>query len=163
LLLLLAVALVSGNLASRLRRETDRLRRREKEMHGLYEFSRRLAACFTIPGLIAAIQHHLSDTLGQQVTFFVATSEGLFEPPESRFAPETVQDSAAAMTSEIGALSRLIVDSPTAEVWLLRAVSSDASMHGIIAINIGSGSENAIASKTRRIEAMLDEASLTLQ
>jgi K+-sensing histidine kinase KdpD len=163
LMLLLAVALVSGNLASRLRRETDRLRRSEKEMQGLYEFSRRLAACFTIPDLIAAIQHHLSDTLGQQATFFVATSEGHFEPPESRFAPDAVQHSAAAMTSEIGALSRLIVDSPTSEVWLLRAVSSDANMHGVIAINIGSGSEQAIASQTRRIEAMLDEASLTLQ
>jgi K+-sensing histidine kinase KdpD len=163
LLLLLAVALVSGNLASRLRCETDRLRRREKEIHGLYEFSRRLAACFTIPDLIAAIQHHLSDTLGQQAAFFVATSEGHFEPPESRFAPETVQDSAAAMTSEIGALSRLIVDSPTSEVWLLRAVSSDTNMHGVIAINIGHGSEQAIASRTRRVEAMLEEVSLTLQ
>jgi K+-sensing histidine kinase KdpD len=163
LLLLLAVALVSGNLASRLRRETERLRRREKEIQSLYEFSRRLAACFTIPDLIAAIQHHLSDSLGQQAAFFVATSEGHFEPPESRFAPEAVHGSAVAMISEIGALSSLIVDSPTEEVWLLRAVSSGTNMHGVIAINIGSGSEQTITNRTQRIEAMLEEVSLTLQ
>ena len=48
LLLFLVVALVSSNLASRLRRETDMLRQREKEIQNLYEFSRRLAACFTV-------------------------------------------------------------------------------------------------------------------
>lgn len=163
LLLLLAVALVSGNLASRLRRETERLRRREKEIHDLYEFSRRLASCFTIPDLIAAIQHHLSDSLGQQAAFFVATSDGHFEPPESCFASEVVQDSAAAMISETGTVSRLVLDPPTEDVWLLRAISSETKKHGVIAINIGIGSEQVIASRTRRIEAMLEEASLTLQ
>src|SRR3984885_10285988 len=65
LMLFLVVALVSSNLASRLRRETDTLRQREKEIQNLYEFSRRLAACFTVSDLIAAIQTFLSRTLGQ--------------------------------------------------------------------------------------------------
>jgi K+-sensing histidine kinase KdpD len=163
LLLLLAVALVSGSLASRLRQETETLRRREREIHGLHEFSRRLAACFTIPDLIAASQHHLSDTFGQQTAFFVTTSEGYFEPPQSGFAPDAVQECAAAMITEAEAVSRLIVDSPTAEVWLLRAISSESKTHGVIAINIGSGSGQAIASRRQRIETMLEEASLTLQ
>ena len=60
LLLFLIVALVSSNLAWRLRRETQALRRREQEIHELYEFSQRLAACFTVSDLIAAIQHYLS-------------------------------------------------------------------------------------------------------
>src|SRR5580698_10296449 len=60
LLLFLVVALVSSNLASRLRRETEALRRREKEIQQLYEFSRRLAACFTVSDLISAIQNYLS-------------------------------------------------------------------------------------------------------
>ena len=52
LLLFLFVAFVSGNLASRLRNETETLRQRETELQYLYEFSRRLAACFTVPDLI---------------------------------------------------------------------------------------------------------------
>ncbi|MEI9924558.1 MAG: DUF4118 domain-containing protein [Bradyrhizobium sp.] len=66
LLLFLVVALVSSNLASRLRRETDMLRLREKEIQNLYEFSRRLAACFTVSDLIAAIQTYLSGTLASR-------------------------------------------------------------------------------------------------
>src|ERR1700688_889577 len=50
LMLFLVVALVSSNLASRLRLETETLRRREKEIQNLYEFSRRLAGWFTRSG-----------------------------------------------------------------------------------------------------------------
>ena len=70
-MLFLVVALVSSNLASRLRRETEALRQREKEIQQLYEFSRRLAACFTVSDLISAIQNYLSRALGQQAAFFV--------------------------------------------------------------------------------------------
>src|ERR1017187_2352058 len=80
LLLFLVVALVSSNLASRLRRETETLRLREKEIHHLYEFSRLLAACFTVSDLIAAIQKYLAGTLGQQAVFFAAVADGRFEP-----------------------------------------------------------------------------------
>ncbi|HLI99980.1 MAG TPA: DUF4118 domain-containing protein, partial [Bradyrhizobium sp.] len=48
LLLFLVVALVSSNLASRLRQETETLRQRERDIQNLYDFSRRLAACFTV-------------------------------------------------------------------------------------------------------------------
>ena len=70
LLLFLVVALVSSNLASRLRHETETLRQREKEIQQLYEFSRRLAACFTVSDLVSAIQNYLSRALGQQAVFF---------------------------------------------------------------------------------------------
>src|ERR1700682_4919408 len=59
LLLFLAVALVSSNLASRLRRETETLRQREQEIQHLYEFSRLLAGCFTVWGLFFAIRNFL--------------------------------------------------------------------------------------------------------
>jgi two-component system sensor histidine kinase KdpD len=65
LLLFLVVALVSSNLASRLRRETEMLRQREREIQLLFAFSRRLAACFTISDLISAIETYLSAALGK--------------------------------------------------------------------------------------------------
>ena len=63
LLLFLIVSLVCSNLASRLRKETEALRQREKEMHALYDFSRRLASCFTVADLISAIQQHFARRL----------------------------------------------------------------------------------------------------
>jgi K+-sensing histidine kinase KdpD len=163
LLLFLAVALVCSNLASRLQRETQRLRRRETEIQYLYEISRRLAACFTVSDLISAIQQYLCRSLGRQATFFVTMADGHSESPDSGSAPETVQENAASMISEIGSPPRTIIDGPTQEVWLLRAVSSETAVHGVIAINIGHGSRDTIEQTTQRIEIILEEVSLTLQ
>lgn len=162
LLLFLIVSLVSSNLASRLRKETDALRRRELEMHTLYDFSRRLAACFTIADLISAIQQYLEQTFGHPATFVVATADGQFEPPDPQFAPSEVQAGIAVMNSGIGPLSRTIVVENRKEIWLLRAISSNGAVHGVIAVHVGFGSRQTIKARTRRIEAILDETALTL-
>jgi K+-sensing histidine kinase KdpD len=162
LLLFLVVSLVSSNLASRLKRETDALRRREREMQKLYELSQRLAACFTIGDLVSAIQDYLAANLGPQAAFFVATPDSHFEPPESK-APKAVLDSVASMAAVAGAPGRTIVDATNQEVWLLRAVSTETTVHGVIAINIGNGTSEAIKSKTAGVEAIVEEVALTLQ
>jgi K+-sensing histidine kinase KdpD len=163
LLLFLVVALVSSNLASRLRRETQTLRQREKEIQHLYEFSRLLAACFTISDLISAIRKHLSWTLGQPAVFFAAGMDDHFEPPESSSVPKVVRERVASMITTIGVPSSAIIDEPTQNVWLLRAVSSETAVHGLVAINIGGGSREAVEIKTCRVESILEEVSLTLQ
>src|SRR6202453_2391349 len=143
LLLFLVVALVSSNLAARLRRETEALRQREKEIQQLYEFSRRLAACFTVSDLISAIQNYLSHALGQ-AAFFVAMADGHFEPPKSGSVPRAVQQRVASMIAKVPVPAQTIVDEPTPNVWLIRTVCSKAAVHGLVAINIGSGSREII-------------------
>ena len=162
-MLFLVVALVSSNLASRLRRETEALRQREKEIQQLYEFSRRLAACFTVSDLISAIQNYLSRALGQQAAFFVAMADGHFEPPKSGPVPRVVQESVASMVAKIGVAAHTIVDEPTQNVWLIRAVCSETTVHGLVAVNIGSGPREIVDSRTRQVEDILEEVSLTLQ
>jgi two-component system, OmpR family, sensor histidine kinase KdpD len=163
LLLFLIVALVSSNLASRLRRETETLRRRETEIQQLYEFSRLLTACFTVSDLISAIQKHLSRTLGRPAAFFPASTDSHFEPPVSGSVPKVIQETVAAMTAAPGMPSAAIIDEPTQHVWLLEPVCSDAAVHGLVALNIGGGSRQAIETKTRRTKAVLEEVSLMLQ
>lgn len=164
LLVFLVVALVSSNLASRLRHETERLRRREREIQHLYAFSRRLAACFTVADLIDAVRHYLSHTLGQRAALFVAAADGHFEAlPPSAAAPAAVRAAVTVMTAIVGATGRSVVDEATQDIWLLRAVSSETVVHGVIAINVGHGSREVIRTRTGRIEAILEEVSLTLQ
>jgi K+-sensing histidine kinase KdpD len=163
LVLFLIVSLVCSNLASKLRRETESLRRSEKEVHELYEFSRHLAACFTITDLIRAIQQHLEQTLGYPATFFLATGSGYREQTEQRFVPPAVQAGAAAMNAGEGPRLRTLVDDESKDIWVMRAVSSAEVIHGVIAVNLGAGSSRIIDAKRRRIDAVLEEASLTLQ
>ena len=163
LLLFLVVALVSSNLASRLRRETETLRQREQEIQQLYEFSRRLAACFTVSDLISAIQNYLFSALGRQAAFFAVFAGGHFEPPESGSLPKPVQESIDSLIPTMGTPAHIVVDEPTRDVWLLKAVCSETAVHGLVAINIGHGPREAVAIKTRRVEVILEEVSLTLQ
>jgi K+-sensing histidine kinase KdpD len=162
LMLFLVVALVSSNLASRLRLETETLRRREKEIQNLYEFSRRLAACFTVSDLISAVQTYLSRALGQRAVFFVAKIDGQFELPKSGSVPRVVQESVASLLTTVEVPARTIIDELTQSVWLLRTVGSETAVHGLVAINIGAGSSETIEIKTRRVESILEEVSLTL-
>ena len=162
--LFLVVALVSSNLAARLRRETQALRRRENEIQNLYEFSRLLTACFTVSDLIAAIQKHLSHTLGRQAVFFSVRQDGRYESPApTGLVPKVVQEKAASMMTAVKIPSVAVVDEVTQHVWLLETVSSDTAVHGLVAINIGDGTREVLEAKTRRTKAVLEEVSLTLQ
>ena len=160
LVLFLVVALVSSNLASRLRQETETLRQREGDIQNLYDFSRRLAACFTVSELISAVENYLSQTLGQPAVFFAARSDGQLEPPKSDLVPKAVSESA---TAEAGHSARSVIDASTQNAWLLRVVSSETAVLGLVAVNIGAGSADTQATRTRRVEAILEEVSLTLQ
>jgi K+-sensing histidine kinase KdpD len=163
LLLFLVVALVSGNLASRLRQETEMLRQRERDIQNLYDFSRRLAACFTASELISAIENYLSQTLDQPAVFFAAKTDGQLEPPRSGSVPQIVKEQACAAIMAAVPSIRSVMDGATQNIWLIRIVSSETAILGLVAVNIGVGSTDALEIRTRRVEAILEEVSLTLQ
>jgi K+-sensing histidine kinase KdpD len=163
LLLFLVVALVSSNLASRLRQETETLRQREQDIQNLYDFSRRLAACFTVSELISAIENYLSRTLGQPAVFFAAKTDGQLEPPRYGSVPKVVRESVTSAIETSSLSVRSVIDGATQDVWLLRMVSSETAILGLVAVNIGVGSTAALEIRTRRVDAILEEVSLTLQ
>jgi K+-sensing histidine kinase KdpD len=163
LLLFLFVALVTSNLASQLKREADELRESKKELSELYEFSRRLAACFTAPDLVLAIQAYLTNTLERSVFLFGAAGTNSAESLEGHPAPQQVRQQAADMIAANEPGARTILDENTNCVWLVRPLSSETADHGVIAVDLGSGSSAAIECVARRIETMLADAATTLE
>lgn len=160
--LFLLVALVSGDLASRLRRETEALRRREDELQYLYGFSRRLAACHTVTDMVEAIQDYLSETFGRQTAFFIPASATASRPAVTDAPSEIIRHNAASMVKPGGAQTRIVSDEAGKDTWLLRTVASVDTTHGVIAVDIGGEPRAAIDERTRRVEAILAEASQTL-
>jgi two-component system sensor histidine kinase KdpD len=69
----------------------------------------------------------------------------------------------ASMKAQIGAPPQAVADEAAQSVWVLGPVYSETTVHGLVAVNIGGGSREAVEIKTRRIEAILEEVSLTLQ
>src|SRR5215510_7032259 len=70
------VAIVTGHLATNLRRQADLARRRETEVHGLYAFSRRLAAAHTAGDIYTAIREHVAAILGRRTILFETAPQG---------------------------------------------------------------------------------------
>jgi K+-sensing histidine kinase KdpD len=163
LLLFLFVALVTSNLATRLKLEADALRRSKKETRDLYDFSRRLAACFTVSDIAFAIQTYLSNTLEREAFLIGAPAEGDLDSRQLNPAPDHIRREAAAMIETNDSLSRAIFDSTTRHTWLLTALSTETAYHGVIAVDLGGGPRASIHAMRRQVDAMLADAAITLE
>jgi two-component system, OmpR family, sensor histidine kinase KdpD len=158
----LFVAVVTGDLAARLKREADALRRREAEMRELYAFSQRLAACFGSTDLIFAVQDYLSNTLGCSA-FLIAHSAPVEHAGGARDSlPEAVRQSALALPATQAPQTCRIADAATGHTWLISTVAQAAG-HGAIAVDLGRAAGDDLEAIERRVEALLREADKTLQ
>src|SRR5262249_51889361 len=96
LLLFTIVAIVAAYLAVRMRRESEIVRRREKEISDLYAFSRRLAGGHSSSDIFDAIQKHLSTLVGRKVALFEPRGpSGRAEPIGASERPQSVRDAGA--------------------------------------------------------------------
>lgn len=162
LLLFLFVAVVSSNLAARVRREADTLRQREQYIQSLYEFSRQLALCFTVKDLIIAIRNYVSTALGQRAAFVAASDDDDISSLDSTAMPADIRREALAMIETNELRTRISFDGMTQRFWILKAVSSEAINHGVIAVDIGESTHTTIDQDAQRVETVIEEAALTL-
>jgi K+-sensing histidine kinase KdpD len=153
LIVFLIVALVSGNLAGS-------LRRREREIHELYTYSKQLAACFTTADLIRATQDHLSRRLGHP-TLLIAKPDLSVDPPDDGGLPKDVRRNAAAMIASNGLAPHTILDAATHHAWLLRRVPLGHTDY-VVFVDLGAGAAAAKVKLDRHIDAILTETAGSL-
>jgi K+-sensing histidine kinase KdpD len=163
LVLFLVVAFVISDLAARLKREADSLRRREAEIQHLYIFSQRLANCFTSADLLLATQDYFSNTLGYRVFLIPTLPDGETSGPSKLSEiPDWVRQNATQLIDSNEPHTRLILDETGRDAWLVSIVSPDASGYGAIAVDLGRSHDAKIGSVSR-IDAMLEQTAKTLK
>jgi two-component system, OmpR family, sensor histidine kinase KdpD len=161
--LFLVVALVTSNLAVRLKKEVDTLHRRELEIRNLYELSRRLALCSTAGDLLKAIQDYLSVHLGCEAhlvrlgPLYARHGDG-----EEAMVPQPIAREAKAMVAAQEPGSRLVSDPATNSLWALKHITTTTAEHGVLAVNLGKPGGSDTDKLNDRIDALLLEASATL-
>jgi K+-sensing histidine kinase KdpD len=160
--LFLFVAIATSNLAARAKNEADACRRREMELHNLFEFSRRLALCTTVSDLVKAIQEYLSVHLGCEAYLIrlgrdVAACEADIAVPR---ACEPIAPEVRAMIGRHGLASHLVIDPKTQCLWVLKAVASKSAEHGVLAVNLGM---HSLPRAGEQIDSLLAEAGATLE
>jgi K+-sensing histidine kinase KdpD len=165
LAMFLFVALVTGNLAAALRREADRLRRRERDVHNLHLLSRRLALCSTDADLVAAVQDYLTSHLGCQA-FLIQPQQDTggsaisFDDP---VISARLTAKAAEMVAEGESRSRILVDPDLHDMWALKSIATRTADHGVLAVNLGHQSPRRAGELNDRVEAILSEAAAALE
>lgn len=159
----LFVAVVTGDLAARLKREADALRRREAEITELYAFSQRLAACSTSADMIFAVQDYLSNTIGCSAFLLPRSPPSDATNADARASiPASIWQSATALLASDEPQTRTIIDTATGHEWLVSTVA-EASGYGAIAVDLGERTGENIATIERRVETLLGEADKTLR
>src|SRR5215813_4903290 len=129
LLLFGFVAIITGLLATKLRRHADLARRRETEMRELYTFSRRLVAAHTTSDIYTAIREHLASIIGYRTILFEIAARGGAGATLSNegWAPEKVKRAAELMVEgHKGSGKGSVVEDGEGRVWLVRAISGKA-------------------------------------
>jgi K+-sensing histidine kinase KdpD len=159
----LFVALVTGNLAAALRREADRLRRRERDVHNLHLLSRRLALCSTDSDLVAAVQDYLTSHLGCQAFLIQPRQETSEVSIDDPVTSVRLIAKAAEMIAEGDVRSRLLTDPDLHDVWALKSIATSTADHGVLAVNLGHQSPRETGELNDRVEAILSEAAAALE
>jgi K+-sensing histidine kinase KdpD len=154
---------VTGNLAAALRREADRLWRRERDVHNLHLLSRRLALCSTDMDLVAAVQDYLTSHLGCRA-FLIQSQQGAGVAAIDDPAILTrLIAKAAEMVAEGDTRSRLLVDPDLRSVWALKSIATRTADHGVLAVDLGHQSPREAGELNDRVEAILSEAAAALE
>jgi two-component system, OmpR family, sensor histidine kinase KdpD len=165
LFLFAIVALVAAHLAVRMRRESEIVRKREKEISDLYAFSRRLAAGHSTSDIFDAIQKHLSTVVGRKVALFEPRGPtGRSEPIGESDVPTGVRDVVSAIIAgNADAAGGTTVTDDHGDLWLVHAVSSKTPDLGVVAIDLGQQTPKSEEEIRARIEAVLHDAASTIE
>ena len=156
LVLFMVVAVVVSQLSTSAKRHTTIARKREREMSDLYAFSRRLAAARSAAEIFVAIQNHLANLVQRKVVLL-----GAAEAVHADDVPERVRTQVTRVEQDAG-LERT-VDDGKGNVWLIRRVSPKTPDFGMVAVDLGSVSGEALADVRQRIDDALADAAATLE
>jgi two-component system sensor histidine kinase KdpD len=158
------VAIVTGHLATNLRRQADLARRHETEVQDLYAFSRRLAAAHTVSDIYTAIRQHLTSIIGRRTILFETAPRGGVGASTEERVPERVKRATEAVIGRReGSRSDSVVDDGEGHLWLVRPVAGKAEDFGVLAIDLGQQAGVQADAIRERVDAALDDARVTLE
>ncbi len=165
LALFIFVAVVTSQLATRLKRQLEMARQREIDLRDLYAFSRRLAVAFDVNDIHGAIEDHLATVMQRKIVLFAGAREAASGSGRRAgiTVPEQVLAEVVEVASGVGAATGVSTTVYNGEAWLIRAVSPKSPEFGVIAINLGGESQSGFDDLRIRVDAVLADATATLE
>jgi two-component system sensor histidine kinase KdpD len=164
--LFIFVAIVTGQLATSLRRQAEVARRREKEVQELYSFSRRLAEAHTEHDIYTAIREHLASMTGRPTFLLEVAPNGSIATslPAGATIPDRVRSETEALARGVaGERAGNVIDDSEGHAWIIRRISERPGNFAGLAIDLGSQVGHATDLIQQPVEAVLADATATLK
>lgn len=161
LILFLLVAVVTSNLAARLKNEADILSSREREIRELHAFSQGLATCLNTRDLIFAVQDYLSNTLRYRAVLIARQPTDAIADDSN--VPAEVRRQAERLMAVNAPRAVSLTEPRSGKSWLIRVIAPDILGYGAIAVELGDSAPERVGAIAHRVEALLDEAIVTLK
>lgn len=169
LLFFVLVAVLTGNLAGRVRRQLVEARRTARRNAVLYEFSSRVAAATGVDDVLWAVCHHVSATLGEVRSLVLMPGTGdnrrlrivAGYPPEDRMSDA---DWAAAEWSwQHGSIADASPGTPSGSGYLFIPLKTGRGPVALIGIAFGAGGQNPSSDQRRLLDAVADQSAVAIE
>jgi len=134
---LLVVALITTELASRLKAERDSARAREAEAHALNQLSQSLAGALTVDSVVDALIHRMPDNIGRTRALFVPSGDdrlACVADTDDGNASRTWLEAARRLAADDAALSPPAATPSDMGAPLLLPLRSGVALRGVIVV-----------------------------
>ncbi|NGP18593.1 sensor histidine kinase [Devosia aurantiaca] len=165
LVIFIAVALASGQLAARLREQADLSRQQARQSQALLDFSRKLSGAHGLDSVLDAIASHLQSSLSRSVVVLAANEDGELVPT-SAWPPDQTLDptelTAARWAFDKREPAGFLTGTLPQVRYLFRPIVSAQRILGVAALRMGPGDAPLPADDERTWIALLDQAAIAL-
>jgi len=165
LFVFLGVAVLTANLAGRVRRQADAARLRERRTAGLYDFSKKIVGAVEADDVLWAVVHHVAATLGAQSAVLMPDGGALTiraaYPPEDRL-DDRAQAAADWTASKGEAAGQGTETLPTSD-WLFVPLKAGERSLGVLGVRFAKHETVLSPDQRRLIDAVAGQAALAIE
>ncbi len=160
-----AVALVAGQLAARLRNSAKLARQQARQTQALLDFSRKLSGAHGLENVLDAVASHLHSSLGRYAIVLVPSAAGDIEPaaawPPDQFLDPTEMTAARWAFNKREPSGFLTSTLPQVR-YLFRPIVSAQRLLGVAGVVMGPGDVPLAQDEDRTWAALLDQAAIAI-
>ena len=165
LFLFLIVAIVTGNLAARLRDQVQAQRAIAKRTANLFDFSRKVASVASLDDVVWAAVHHVASTMQCASLILMPDAGGRLDivggyPPEDHLEPR--DRGAAEWTWEKGEPAGWSSATLPSASWLFFPMRSADRQHGVLGVRFGER-QYITTDERRLLDSLVDQVAIAVE
>jgi two-component system sensor histidine kinase KdpD len=162
----LAVSVLVGNLAARLKAQVEAMRRSARRTDTLFDFSRKIAAAASLDDVLWAAVHHVASTLECHSLVLLPDADGRLDiaagyPPEDQL---TSNDRGAADWAwQHGQRAGWSTDTLPGSAWLFLPLKTQRGKLGLLSIKFADASRDLTPEQMHLLEALVDQVAIAIE